>query len=189
MSINVRKGRRLMSARFVQILTIILAFACILGFAGIYGWELYKGFSNCPKGTSTALLKNDGTEAQVGNAPVSPNDIKDPYTYVAGALAGLVAGVVAIMFGQPVSKTTLGIKAALGTNDWKVLLSSTYAAIYFLVGIAAIVEWVVPKACPSILIKTMALTFIGLVIPVVTSFFKQNLVSAILKGDFQSLPQ
>jgi len=33
-----------------------------------------------------------------------PEDVKDPYAYVATALAGLVGGVVAVMFGQTASE-------------------------------------------------------------------------------------
>lgn len=158
-----------MHPRLVQVLTVLLAFVSISGFAAIYGIEIYKAFAkSCPAPPSSTIQSNDSsTRAQ-------PDDIKDPYTYVATALAGLVGGIVAVLFGQPMPKT------AADVNWWKAVLLTVYSCTYFLAGVLAIVAWIGPKFCPSILVKTLALTFLGLMLPIVASFLKQNSLTAIL---------
>jgi hypothetical protein len=156
-----------MPQRLVQILTIVLAFVGILGFAGIYGFETYKAFTRPCQSSSGPGTATTETKAQ-------PEDIKDPYAYVATALAGLVGGVVAVMFGQPLPKS------ASEVNFWKAVLLTAYSTIYLLIGLVSVVAWILPKACPSVLTKTLALTFLGLLVPIVTSFFKQNSITAIL---------
>jgi hypothetical protein len=158
-----------MPQRLIQILTIALALVVILGFGVIYGFEIYKSFrSPCRPSVVSA----------VGEPKVPLEDIKDPYAYVATVLAGLVGGVVAVMFGQPVPKT------AAEVNLWKAVLLTTYSSIYLLTGVVSVISWIV--GCPSILIKTLSLTFLGLMVPIVTSFFKQNSVSAILGWKHES---
>jgi len=144
-----------------EIFALILAAICLVGFAGIYGYELYKG---------AKLFKKPGgldrTQATAGD----PNDIKDPYSYVVTILTGLVGAVVAIFFGEPASRS-----AILPMSDWKSGLLVAYGVIYLVVGIAGVVEWIFPQRfCPSILVKTLALTFLGLVAPVVTTFFQST---------------
>jgi hypothetical protein len=156
-----------MPQRLVQILTILLAFVTILGFAGIYGFEIYKAFAR-PCQTSV-----NGSSA-TSETKADPQDIKDPYTYVATALAGLVGGVVAVLFGQPLPKS------ASDVNFWKAVLLTAYSSVYLLTGVVSVFAWIAPKACPSILIKTLALTFLGLLVPIVASFFKQNSITGIL---------
>src|SRR4029077_6763343 len=99
----------------VQVLTIVLAFVAILGFAGIYGFEIYKAFARPCQSSSIVT-------AAAPDAKVQSEDIQDPYAYVATALVGLVGGVVAVMFGQPLPKT------ASDVNFWKALLLTAYSS-------------------------------------------------------------
>lgn len=176
-----------MSTRVAHYFAVGLAVICLLGFTIIYSFELYKGARSCQE-SSSVNKADDRTPSNVaaGN-PTSgdPNDIKDPYAYVVTILTGLVGGVVAVLFGQPTSKNS-----ALSATDWKSWLLVAYGAVYILAGIAAVVEWMLSHAsCPSILVKTLALTFLGLVVPVVTSFFRSTPLANLLLGRESPDPQ
>jgi hypothetical protein len=157
-----------MPPRVIQVLTIVLSLLCIAGFAAIYGIELYHAFEKerCPHAQITTA--GDKTMGQ-------PDDIKDPYSYVATALSTLVGGVVTIIFGQSPPQTLADIKW------WKALIQTIYTGVYFIYGIAGVVAWVgSPTFCPSILVKTLALTFLGLVIPIVGAFLRNASLTHVL---------
>jgi hypothetical protein len=158
-------------ARIVQIITIALALLAGLGFVGVYGWEITKAWTKpCAKTKSEAVLSqgqnvNDqGQSASTNSITGQADDIKDPYTYVATILIGLISGVVAVLFGQKINLTATG---------WKEILSGLYAIAYMLMGTASVITWMF-KSCESVLVKTLALSFLGLLVPVVTGFFKNN---------------
>jgi hypothetical protein len=158
-------------ARIVQIITIALALLAGLGFVGVYGWEITKAWTKpCPKPKPDVVLSqgqnvNDPSQSASTNSITGQaDDIKDPYTYVATILIGLISGVVAVLFGQKIN---------LAATGWKEILSGLYAIAYMLMGIASVVTWMF-KSCESVLVKTLALSFLGLLVPVVSGFFKNN---------------
>jgi hypothetical protein len=150
-------------AKIVQIITIALALGTAAAFVGVYGWEITKAWTQpCPPQPGTSTIQPhlsiwDSVKLQA-------DDIKDPYTYVATILTGLVGGVVAVLFGQKIN---------LAATGWKELLSGLYAIAYMVMGVASVVTWMI-RSCESVLVKTLALSFLGLLVPVVTSFFKTN---------------
>ena len=157
-------------ARIVQIITIALALLAGLGFVGVYGWEITKAWTKpCPKTKPEVVLSqgqnvDQSQSASTNSITGQADDIKDPYTYVATILIGLISGVVAVLFGQKINLTATG---------WKELLSGLYAIAYMLMGTASVITWMF-KSCESVLVKTLALSFLGLLVPVVTGFFKNN---------------
>ncbi|CAL2080306.1 conserved membrane hypothetical protein [Tenacibaculum sp. 190524A05c] len=113
--------------------------------------------------------------------------------YLASALTGLVGGIVAAAFGVKTdndgvdamntggSSATAGkIKMqrvgefAMGANEEKLKekLGTLYAWAYILVGIASIVVWAMLNADASQSITTNATTFIGMMLAIVSAFFK-----------------
>jgi hypothetical protein len=162
--------------KIVQVITIALALIAGLGFVGIYGWEITKAWTTtCPAPTPVSSQNNNVQLQPVVIDSVSgqAEDIKDPYTYVATILIGLVGGVVAVLFGQKIN---------LASTGWKEILSGLYAVAYMLVGVASVVTWMF-KSCESVLVKTLALSFLGLLVPVVTGFFKNNSFSEVMGWD------
>jgi hypothetical protein len=166
-------------ARLVQIITIALALASGVGFVGIYGWEITKAWTHvCPQKPTTLSQqnpipdKNNSSQPQATSTSIQgqAEDINDPYTYVATILIGLVGGVVAVLFGQ---------KIDLSATGWKEILSGLYAVAYMLMGVASVVTWMF-KTCESVLVKTLALSFLGLLVPVVTGFFKNNSLAEVM---------
>jgi hypothetical protein len=155
--------------RLVQILTVGLALIVGLGFVGVYGWENIKAWKNVGQSSppssdhstqNTQSLQDAKPDSVTGQA----EDIKDPYTYVATILVGLVGGVVAVFFGQKISLQAFG---------WNEALSGFYALAYTVMGVFSVITWMF-NARESVLVKTLALSFLGLLVPVVTSFFKKN---------------
>jgi hypothetical protein len=81
-------------------------------------------------------------------------------------LGVLVGGIVAVAFGQPAP-------AAFGLAEPRSLLLSIYAFVYVLVGLAAIVTWVaLQPQCTPLIVRNLATTFLGLLLPVVANFLR-----------------
>jgi hypothetical protein len=79
------------------------------------------------------------------------------------------------MFGRPAPSVSSK------NIDWASLLAVIYAYVYVLMGVAALVTWVKNPEAP-VLVKTLALAFFGLLIPVVTSFLKPGALTNLLRG-------
>ena len=90
-------------------------------------------------------------------------DPDDPLTYSCTVLAGLVVGIVALFFGIDPQLLPL-------PQDLRELLKVAYVATYLIVGTAAWILWIVRSGNILTPIKTMALSFLGVVIPVATLF-------------------
>jgi hypothetical protein len=86
-------------------------------------------------------------------------------TYVWTGVSVLVGGVVAVAYGQPPPKRSL--LRELTPN----VIVLAYAWAYMLVGIAAVVVWVIVPSAP-LLVHNAATTFLGLLLPIVSSFLK-----------------
>jgi ABC-type microcin C transport system permease subunit YejE len=167
-------------AKLIQIITIALALASGLGFLGVYGWEITKAWTQkCPPKPATPSQQIQTQDKAINAQTLATTtdsiqgqaeDIKDPYTYVATILIGLVSGVVAVLFGQ---------KIDLSATGWKEILSGLYTIAYMLMGIASVVTWMF-KTCESVLVKTLALSFLGLLVPVVSGFFKNNSLAEVM---------
>jgi hypothetical protein len=155
----------------VRVLTIVMGFFAIGGFVTIYGHQIHKGW---PHPTHAAVANETNGS---GNSSPDPADqkIDDPYSYVATSLASLVGAIVAVMFGRPAP----GVSSK--NIDWASLLAVIYAYVYVLMGVAALVTWVKNPQAP-VLVKTLALAFFGLLIPVVTSFLKPGALTNLLRG-------
>jgi hypothetical protein len=160
-----------MAKQAVRILTIIMGFLAIGGFVTIYANQIYKAWPH----TTHVAASNDPNTTGSSNGNPADQKIDDPYSYVATSLASLVGAVVAVMFGRP----TTGSSA--NRIDWASLLSAIYAYVYVLMGVAALVTWVKNPQAP-VLVKTLALAFFGLLVPVVTSFLKPGAMTNLLRG-------
>ena len=143
----------------VTALTVLIAIAGILAFLLMFGWGIYKVWTKNPNKDSQAFVD------------------------VATALAALVGGIVAVGFNQPPPTTATGLFSshigALGSFltfhsnwNWPDALGATYAIIYVVLGIVAVGTWVAGPASPMpSLIKNLATTFLGLAVPIISSFF------------------
>jgi hypothetical protein len=113
--------------------------------------------------------------------------------YLASALTGLVGGIVAAAFGvktkgdgmesmstggTPTPSGKLKIQRigefAMGANEEKLKerLGNLYAWAYILIGVASIVIWAVLDAEATQSVTTNATTFIGMMLAIVSAFFK-----------------
>jgi len=147
-----------MPASTIRVLTVVLAVIVIAAFVMMLGGGVLDAWRCAADGPGdSALLRRSRVE-----------EVEDPYTYVATALGALVGGVVAVAFGQPPSQ-------GASRRDPRSILISTYAAAYVLIGVAAVVAWVLkPPQCTPLLVKTLATTFLGLLLPVVANYFRQT---------------
>jgi hypothetical protein len=84
--------------------------------------------------------------------------------YVWTGVSVLVGGVVAVAYGQPPQKTWIG-----QLTPEKIVLA--YAWAYMIVGIAAVVDWILNPTAP-LLVHNAATTFLGLLLPIVSAFLK-----------------
>lgn len=121
--------------------------------------------------------------------------LSEPLSYLANALTGLVGGIVTYGFGLSPKPTGVpgdtALKRSAGGLGALIVTGETgqastaqtaqkhgylgffYALFYILVGVAAIVVWVVDDYPPE-LVKNLAAVFLGMVLPMVTSFFREN---------------
>jgi hypothetical protein len=121
---------------------------------------------------------------------------KPEYVYVATALAGLVGGVVAMIFNEKLpdappqaarqagatgaTPSASGFRAGLtaikntftgGKIDVLAFISTVYVIAYFLVSCLAIATWIKLSDHTPDLIKNLALIGIGLFVAIARSFF------------------
>jgi hypothetical protein len=153
--------------RSAQVLTAIVVLLVLVGFAGLFGVAIAQVWSSTSKPTY-----NEG------------------FLYVATGAATLVGGVMAVAFnvrppGSPKNGPSYGQSAPVQPAAQPVvqrvvhavadqmpgILATVYVAVYLAVGVAAIVTWVGRPDVTSDLVKNVATTFIGLVLPIVGSFF------------------
>jgi hypothetical protein len=137
----------------------ILALLVLVGFIWLYGAELLRSFLG---GTLPFL-----GEAE---APPASEQIDDPRVYVITAIATLVGGVSAVFLGVE------GARSRLTADKWTAAdkIRIAYVLAYVLFGAAAIVAWVRSGAGTSLEIRTLAVTFIGLVTPAVAAYLKPS---------------
>jgi hypothetical protein len=107
------------------------------------------------------------------------------------ALATLVAGIVAVAFSiKPPSEVSTAIStqslprrnlfslgefmAPSGKMSLKVLLGMLYAIIYVGLGFAAIGTWVLRSKTITPDTKSLATTFLGMIVPIVVGFFSKS---------------
>jgi hypothetical protein len=166
------------SAEVLSILIVILA---LVGFIVI---------------TSIAIYKTITTTGDVL--------INERFLYLANGLTGLVGGIVSLGFGiSPPSSNTNGnlldrsmiglgglvtdgnlftaINVSKNTGsinknnnlNAKTFFGYTYALVYIVICTAAIVVWII-DAKPHEIVKNLATIFIGMIIPIVAGYFKEN---------------
>ncbi|WP_405925190.1 hypothetical protein [Streptomyces sp. NBC_00035] len=116
-----------------------------------------------------------------GSAP----KFNDAYLYVTTALSTLVGGVVALGFGQkppsnddnpplPVTEAVEGLSAVVTGKkpaDVGAWIGAAYAILYVLLGIVAIILWMVKPDLVADPVKALASTFLGLALPIARGYF------------------
>ena len=86
-------------------------------------------------------------------------------TYVWTGISALLGSVTALLLGVQLPKeSTLAYVSA--PDVWR----TTYAVIYVVVGLVAVVTWVMRTARTTVLMKNLAATFLGLALPVVSGW-------------------
>jgi hypothetical protein len=152
-----------MPTNAIRMLTILLAIVVIGAFALIFGEAIVEAWRCYAKGPPPKPF-----QAAAGVNSTFASEIDDPYTYVATAIGVLVGGIVAVAFGRPAPP--IGLRTA----DPRKWLIAIYAAIYVITGIAAIITWVEATSCTPVLVRNLATTFLGLLLPVVANYFQQG---------------
>ena len=156
-------------AAVVRVLVAVLALVAIVAFA---------------------LIFFDGISDVLDASPADPPVPGEGLLYVSTAIASLVGGIVAVGFGVPLpangpdALTNRGLLAGsirgLGSITWPTLadvrqwIGAIYAIVYIIFGIAATVVWIAKADETSSLVKNLAMTFVGLVVPIVAAFARPN---------------
>jgi hypothetical protein len=99
--------------------------------------------------------------------PTPPADeAADPKTFLATAVAALVGGVAAAFLGVELPRKKFV------AEDWTFpdLVRAVYVIVYIIFGAAAVVAWIKHGNSTEILIRNLAVTFIGLVTPAVGAY-------------------
>jgi hypothetical protein len=130
-----------------DLVVALLAILVLLTFMWLYGADLWKARS---RGYTMVAASQQ---------------IDDPRTYVATAVAALVGGVAAVFLG-------VEMPGAQPFADWPDAdyIKLAYVAVYIPYGAAAIVTWVRLNAQTPLTIRNLAVTFIGLVTPAVATY-------------------
>jgi hypothetical protein len=138
----------------------LLAGLVLIGFMWLFGTELAVAF--WPEKKHVA----DAAAAAAAAATEAKQDIDDPWTYVATALAALVGGVAAVFLGVQGERANVAF-AGWNASDW---IRLAYVIIYIVYGSVAIAVWVTTGTDTSLLLKNLAVTFLGLVGPAVGGY-------------------
>jgi len=163
-----------LNQNLLRVFAGLIALALIAGFLFMYGFIIWK----CWNATDCSKIS------------VTPQ-----FVYVATGLAGLIGGVVAMMFNEKLPVTTQSVASA-GANNGQVVsatgadatiraatavltpsardalqsISVLYVIGYFATGLAAIITWVMIEIEVLDLIKNLALITFGLLLAVARSF-------------------
>lgn len=92
-------------------------------------------------------------------------DDNEARTYVWTAISVLVGSVTAFALGVEFPKAPL-LSNLAGAEYWRNL----YAVAYTVVGLTAVMTWFARTAWSSVLMKNLATTFLGIAVPVVSSW-------------------
>jgi hypothetical protein len=163
-----------MNPKLMRVFAALIAIALIAGFVLMYGYIIWKCWHS----------------ADCGKYPVTSQ-----FVYVATGLAGLIGGVVAMMFNEKLPVTSQSatdapanggqVASASGANatfqaaaavltpsarDALQTISVLYVVGYFATGLAAIITWVLINGEVLDLIKNLALIAFGLLLAVARSF-------------------
>ncbi|MGB3774404.1 MAG: hypothetical protein WA951_04035 [Leeuwenhoekiella sp.] len=124
-----------------------------------------------------------------GKLPVDYMEkINTAVVYLTSLLTALVGGIVAAAFGITQSKNPslpskdqkLNALGALtrspppGNDKNRTKYGFAYALAYILIGISAVIIWVILDSEASQGVATMATSFLGMMVPIVASFFSGN---------------
>lgn len=164
-----------------QFLINLLVVLALLGFLASSIFIFQKAF---------VLLDSQGHLPEDRSMGLNP-----ALVHIANGLTGLVGGIVAAAFGTQASNTrtpgpdsaqypklrSLGNLVYSGTEKvhtpklgmTKARYGFLYALAYILVGLAALVIWVVLGENTIPVVSNTAATFLGMMIPIVATYFKE----------------
>jgi len=167
----------MINKQFLVNLMVVLA---LLGFVGSSIYTFYMAFG---------LL--DGQGQLPGD---HPEGLNPALVHITNALTGMVGGIVAVAFGTkgPQSPRTSGdsihyhnlqnlgnlvYSPVKGSSDGTATIQARfgffYALAYILVGLAAMVIWIVLGDNTLGTVTHMATTFLGMMVPIVATYFKK----------------
>ena len=131
-----------------QVATYLLVGGMDVAFAVLFSLALYHVFS--------AASRKVVTES-------------DAVTYLTTALAATAGGYLTFAFANPAGGSNIKSASNLGVAGGGVtpLLGALLVIAYVLGGIAAGVAWIVHPHETSVLVKNLAITFLGLALPLV----------------------
>lgn len=130
-----------------EVVLSALSAMVLIGFTWIFGAEMV-----C---LARGLCEETATELSASTS--------DPKTYVATALAALVGGVSAVFLGVKLPE-----RLARGLPHH--LIRAAYVGVYALLGCAAIVIWTTLEGGTPLILRNLAVTFLGLLTPAVTTY-------------------
>ena len=133
----------------------VLAGLVLLAFVWLYGADLLKALF----GGKVPFLEKPSP------APAA-EQLENPRVYVMTAVATLVGGVAAVFLGVEGAKNRLAGDGLSAADKIRV----AYVLVYVLFGTAAIVAWVKNGQNTPRELRTLAVTFIGLVSPAVAAY-------------------
>lgn len=158
-----------------DILSILIVILALVGFIAISYYAMYKTIT-----TDSDVI------------------INERFIYVANALTGLVGGVVSLGFGisppdsgtngNLLTRSMVGLgglvtdgnlsKSTANINNVsnlkvRTIFGSIYALVYVVICSAAVVIWIIDEN-PHDILKNLATIFIGMIIPIVAGYFKEN---------------
>ena len=149
-----------------EIVVAVLAGLVLLAFIWLYGGEIWRTLFEQPN--SALVEKSDGPQTARAAAVAAQvvQQSENPRTYVATAVQALVGGVAAVFLGVELPAAT---EAAA---DWEIVdyIKLAYVGVYVLFGTLAIVGWVRRGSEAPLMVRNLAVTFIGLVTPAVSIY-------------------
>ncbi|WP_374474676.1 hypothetical protein [Zoogloea sp.] len=136
-----------------NLFALVMALVAVLGFAALWLYIIDRVWRN--------------------TAPTPPV-FNEAVQYIAPSLTALIGGIVAMLFGVSLEKTSqhlFGATLTLLSFERTTWLYGAYIVIYLLLGVASAVTWICKADTIPALVKNFAMTTIGLIVAVVGASF------------------
>ena len=160
-----------------QILVRIIVILALVGFLVCAGYLFYNAFNvdNGNELNSSLLYITTGLTGLVGGIVATGFGVKKPNP-PSGGEPGVAAEPAPLKVSHSAKFQNLGgfASSSKDSDKSKERMGFYYALAYLLVGVTAIVIWVIKQDQTIETVSNMATTFFGMMVPIVAQFFRGN---------------
>ncbi len=159
-----------------QILVRIIVILGLVGFLVCAGYLFYNSF-NIDDGTelnSSLLYITTGLTGLVGGIVATGFGVKKPNPPSGGAVVAATPAPLKESHSMKFQNLGAFASSSKDSDKSKERMGFYYALAYLLVGVTAIVIWIIQQDETIETVSNMATTFFGMMVPIIAQFFRGN---------------